>query len=813
MDPNFISSMPVAPSWGTTVGAVGRIAIIIGVIGFTSAMALALFGAKRFARFQVAAFGLGCVGLFSSFGALFVLFQRNQYEFEYVASHSDRSLSLWYKTAAIWGGQQGSFLLWACCSALFAFCALRGAGPFRRWFIVAASAFLACICGILVYESPYKLIADFVVDGVAHMPPDGQGVTPSLLNYWFTIHPPIIFMGFGSLVVIFGYAVAAMLSGDLSGYVPRARPWALASVGILGVGICTGGLWAYETQGWGGFWAWDPVECVSFVPWLGVASLIHGFIVQTTRQRWIITNLILSGFAFLSFVYGTFLTRSGLLTNVSVHAFASMDKSASKILLGFLIIEVIAFGALVVFRGQPLAKAMSSPVAESSGASRESLYRFGILMLSLLAVVITIGMSWPLLTDLFAHRTSDVKERAYHQVVGWFFIPIIALMAIAPYASWRDKGWRVLGAKMVNVFAISMGIVGIFLFVAKNPNYGVSIDQAARIPILRTSVPLVWWMSFLILLCVFSIVANTWRIAEMVGKTKLGLSGFIAHVGVAILLGGLIISRGFERTQSFFVQEGKPASAIGYTISYAGISKDDLRDRETKAKFKIEAPDGTTFEATPGLYYYNEGGQDKPMVWPYIRRSLSHDFYFSLHPPIMDAWEKPVMFIPGETKVVNEFTVKNGTYKMVGQPGQPGTRFVADVTMIVKDKDEKAHEYRLHPEIEIGNAEEGMIPHMARIDDEFLVQMTRMDVATKGVELRVLLAHPLFPVDLFYKPMTGLVWLGMFILLIGGLMAAVYRRFKPNAGADLIVDPEPTPSESVAIDSPKNNAPIATPQS
>ena len=365
---------------------------------------------------------------------------------------------------------------------------------------------------------------------------------------------------------------------------------------------------------------------------------------------------------------------------------------------------------------------------------------------------------------------------------------------------------------MTNAFAISMGFLGIFLFIAKNPTHGVSIDTSATIPMLGQHVPLVWWMAFLVLLCIFTVVANVARVAEMVGKTKLGLSGFIAHVGVAILMGGLIVSRGFERTERLFVQEGRPASALGYAISYKGISSETLRDKNSKAQFDIEAPDGSKFVADPTLYYFVEGGEEKPMTWPYIRRSISHDFYFALHPPITDAWSKPQLFLPGETRKVDEFTVTNGTYQMIGEPGQPGTKFVANAKISITEGG-KTETYDVKPEIVLGGAGEGMTPRLSSMGDDYMVEMTRMDVATKGVELRIWLRHPLFPIDLYYKPLTGLVWLGMIILFIGGMMAAFYRRFRPNAGVAIDPEPEPVDDSSAPVDVPNKNAPIATAQS
>src|SRR5262249_32064476 len=162
----------------------------------------------------------------------------------------------------------------------------RFSGMYRRWFTVSASVFLATVAGILCYETPFNVLPEAIAHGKTFVSEHGGGMTPSLQNYWVVIHPPTIFSGFGTLAIFFAMAGAALLEKNAQDWIKIIRPWALLSIAILGVGICMGGLWAYETQGWGGFWAWDPVENASFIPWLFMVVLAHGIIVQTTRNKW-----------------------------------------------------------------------------------------------------------------------------------------------------------------------------------------------------------------------------------------------------------------------------------------------------------------------------------------------------------------------------------------------------------------------------------------------------------------------------------------------------------------------------------------------
>ena len=204
-------------------------------------------------------------------------------------------------------------------------------------------------------------------------------MTPALQNYWVAIHPPTIFSGFGLLIVPFALGVAGLFRRDLVGWASAARPFVLWGVAILGLGISMGGLWAYETQGWGGFWAWDPVENVSLVPWLFLVALSHGLIVQARTSRGLFMTALLAGVPFLSFVYGTFLTRSGLLDKVSNHSFASMDGSALQVLRGMLAALVVGYIAYSIAASRLAKKTVLAPVEPQAGPRDGLRARAGLL--------------------------------------------------------------------------------------------------------------------------------------------------------------------------------------------------------------------------------------------------------------------------------------------------------------------------------------------------------------------------------------------------------------------------------------------------
>ena len=343
------SNLVTPPNWSLWTGDLGRYAILLAALLFT----LAVIGwllAPRFTLLRKAsgiALNAGVLCLFTAFVSLGILFAQNRFEFAYVFQHGDITNALQYRIAGIWSGQQGSFLLWACAAGLFALVTARGTQKFRRWYSVAYGTFLAGLAGILAFESPFELNN---VGGLTVVPPNGVGLAPSLQNYWVTIHPPTIFLGFGALTVMFAYAFAAMMEQDTKSWLPLVRPWALVAVSLLGLGLCMGGFWAYETLGWGGFWMWDPVENVSFVPWCLSIAFVHGIIVQSAKGTKRTANLLMGGLPFLTFMYGTFLTRSGFLADASIHSFAEMNRSALRLLIGLMAIAYISFFGMLILR-------------------------------------------------------------------------------------------------------------------------------------------------------------------------------------------------------------------------------------------------------------------------------------------------------------------------------------------------------------------------------------------------------------------------------------------------------------------------------
>ena len=800
---------PEAPLWSALAGVVGRYSVFAAIALFFLSFTLAFL--PRGGRLTKTAFTLGALSLLTTFVTLAALFLGDRFEYRYVFSHSDRFNPLQYKLSAIWTDQTGSFLLWGVTSSLFGAWAVLRAKEFARAAAGVMALPLAGIAAILALDSPFHLLADVVRNGRTYVPANGTGMPPLLQNYWNAIHPPIVFSGFGLLIVPFALGLAGLLRRDLTGWIAPARPFVLWGVSILGLGISLGGLWAYESQGWGGFWAWDPVENVSLVPWLFMVALAHGMIAQARSRRGSIATLVLAGLPFLAFVYGTFLTRSGLLEGVSNHSFARMDKATLQVLRGVLVGVLIAYVGSVAaaFRMAKTPEPVATATAEK-GYERGQAYSAGIVLISLISLVIAVGMSWPVIVALRGGRTERVEETLYQQALIPFFIPLLLLMAVAPFMKWRGETPTAIGRRVMNAFSISLGLFGLLLLSTRFPGSPIVLD-----PNRRVSAPFGLQMSStfviggLLWLLLFVAVANLQRLAGSLKKNPMTLGGLVSHIGIAVLLGGLLLSHGLERKERLFLRPGAPAEALGYRIAYEDFQGKDIYDRDGKVLLTVTRPDGHRFEARPGLYYYdqNEGahaeepqGPPKANVLPHIERSFTHDVYVAMSAPITDAFETPVSLKPGETKTQGGITLQYIEPTMSGQPGQPGARFGALVRITYKGKSALSK-----PEIELTGG--GIRPTLSPAGEGFKLAMVAMNAADRSAQLQVLLSPPVYPIELYEKPLTSLVWLGTGIFTLGGAMSAFARRLRRPSPAPRAVPATDPPTDFP----PTNRAPLPTP--
>src|SRR5262245_54520219 len=359
-------------------------------------------------------------------GVLMTLLLQHRFDVAYVNAYSSRDLPFHFLLSTFWAGQEGSFLLWCFWGALIGLFVWRSAKEQEAPVMIVYIGTFIGIVAILCKQSPFKLLPPPV-------PQDGVGLNPLLQDPWMVIHPPVMFSGFASLSVPFSFAIAALWKKRWDGWTVRAIPWALFTFLSLGTAVLMGGYWAYKTLGWGGYWGWDPVENTSLVPWLATVALVHGLFLQRARKRHRKVNLLLACLAYVTILYGTFLTRSGILADFSVHSFIDLGITGWLVAILLAAIFVSIAGLAWRWRQIPVEQEEDPPLL-----SRSVLFILGIAVLCALSFVILLGTSAPLITRLTGNP-SQVQIAFYNRTTAPAVVLIAILAALVAFVSWKGE--------------------------------------------------------------------------------------------------------------------------------------------------------------------------------------------------------------------------------------------------------------------------------------------------------------------------------------------------------------------------------------
>src|SRR6478672_5623457 len=378
--------------------------------------------------------------LLATFGAtvvasvvLLVALARSDFSFSYVAQHTSRELPTPYKLASFWGGQEGSLLLWLLVLTGYGAAAVildRKAGRELTAWVVPVLGIVATFFSMLVVfvASPFHTQLASA---------DGAGLNPSLQSFYFQIHPPLLYLGYVGLTVPFAFAMGALLSGRTDErWIIATRRWTLLAWMFLGIGQLLGAKWAYEEVGWGGYYAWDPVENAALMPWLAATAFLHSVMVQERKGMLKVWNVVLVALAFCLSLFGTFLTRSGVVN--SIHSFAK--SSIGPWFLAFVVISSVFALALIMWR-LPLLKAKTKL---ESALSREAAFLYNNLLLVALCLTILWGVLFPIVTQLVKGESRTIGRPYYDFFLRSFGLPLLLLMAIGPLVAWRRTSLRAL---------------------------------------------------------------------------------------------------------------------------------------------------------------------------------------------------------------------------------------------------------------------------------------------------------------------------------------------------------------------------------
>ena len=800
------------------IGIVGQLILILSFV--TCGMAgIAYFMAVKDASQEIDWRRIGriswtvmCVGTLVSSVMLSYLIFNHQFQYAYVWQQSSRDLPTHFLLSAFWAGQEGSFMLWIVMMSLMGMALMRWAGfyesavmavvSFCQFFLISMIVGLK-FGGLDIGSSPFTLIYEkFPQTPVGFIPPDGSGLNDLLQNYWMAIHPPTLFVGFTAMIVPFAFAIAALWMKKYTEWVRPALPWTIFAVMILGIGIAMGGYWAYETLSFGGYWAWDPVENSSLVPWIiGVAAL-HMMIVQKKSGASHKSALFLCILGFILVVYSTFLTRSGILGDVSVHSFVDLGLY-NQLLIWILSMALLGFG-LFTMRYNELPK----PTKEPRVLSREFMIFTGALILCGIAVVVILGTSAPILGRIFRDNPSAVPISFYNAWTVPLSIAFIFLAGLGQLFWWNKMSLENVNRVLLKPIALSF--VSTIIVLVFTPFVEQTSTALAQEPSLQfvnkaglfSGLDSFWsvygggvLLLFLVFVTFFALYGNgmvLWKIGR--GNIRLA-GGAISHIGFMIMVLGIIASSSFsnalsgnfqgEQRGNFVLSLGETRQIEDYTVTYRG--KDYNGEGRPLYIVDFEDNRGRAFTMKPVVYKSNK---DQWIQNPDIKQYFEKDIFVAVSPNVMledepQASSDGASFTlsRGDSIALNDgeyqlrfvnFEVENLESEMI-----PDTAAIA-VAALLNLKNNRTNEVRGVSPIYLVMEDGSQQFIQNRVADWGLtVTFAGMNVDTGSanfiIEGAKAASEDWVVVQAYEKPFINLVWIGI-IVLSGGFVLSMSRR-------------------------------------
>jgi cytochrome c-type biogenesis protein CcmF len=706
---------------------------------------------ERYLNLANRSFAIGSIGIIFAVILLYYNIFAHNFQLNYVYSYTSLQLSSSYLISTFWAGQEGTFLLWLLFGTIYSLVLIRTMArrePLVMFFVMLVQSFLLLI---LLKKSPFAMIWHVHSEApLGFTPANGASLNPLLQNPWMIIHPPVMFVGYSSTVVAFAMAMNAMVKKKFSDWVVQARPWVIFSTLFLAAGIIMGAYWSYVTLGWGGYWAWDPVENASLVPWLFMTVLLHGLLIQIRQKGLVKTNLFLAGLAFISVLWGSFLTRSGVLSDFSVHSFAESDLNL------YLITFVALFAGIFLYFYFKSLKLIDSPKFAEGIFSRETFILLGMMSLLFTGLAVFVATSSPIYTGLLA-EPSNVSIGFYNAISVPVAVFILLSMAFAPLLIWKVSEMR-------DKRTLFLGIAAALLFTILGVIFG--LDKPVSI--------------ILIFLSVFAIFINGYVGVKFLRKLPSKSGAYLSHVGVGLMIIGIITSSMYSESEKIILPAGEfQNSQFGYDLQF--VKFEERADGKDRVKLIVKKENGS-YQADP-QFYFSEYTKSY-MLSPHVKVGLQKDIYIS-----------PISFQPGETARYKQLELTKNQTETLGDLKITFNRFVvgdhldqspmavkADLTVMVS-RESHSKEFNLQPALWMENGKlQGNdldIP-----ETNYQLSIESLD-ATEG---RIVLAihdgapaenslRDLLAVEVSEKPLISILWFGC-IILITGITVSLVDRIK-----------------------------------
>jgi cytochrome c-type biogenesis protein CcmF len=569
-------------------------------------------------------------------GILIYLLVNNHYEVQFVYEVTSRSMPTYLKVTSWWGGQSGSLLFWSwLMSAFTSLVTLRKWDrdrEFLPWVIVICGITMSFFLGMsLIFENPFALLyQDFAgiaahtiqpANSILFTPSDGRGLNPLLRHPGMVIHPPMLYLGFVSFVIPYAFAMAALITGRTDDrWIRITRRWTLWAWLFLSFGLVLGSRWAYDVLGWGGFWGWDPVEIAAFMPWLTGTAFLHSVMIQEKRGMLKHWNMLLVILTYDLVIFGTFLTRSGVLS--SVHAFA--QSAIGPFFFAFIGLTFITSLGLIIYRWGDLA----SETKMTSLLSREALFLLNNLLFMSILVVCFWGVIYPLISEIFTGGKVTVGPPFYERATAPLFASLMILMGIAPLSAWGHSTLQTLGRAIWKPALAAVALV-VLAYFTYTQNLGALIGF------------------FLVALVIFVTVYEYWRGARarqrsqgeniftafwnLTGRNRRRYGGYIIHISMMLMAVGILGIEIFQVETQGRIGVGQSLNLSNYTITYKELASWDDQPKGvnyTRAVVDIYRNGIYLGALHPRKDYYYDSQQN--MTIPGERATLRDDLYVLL---------------------------------------------------------------------------------------------------------------------------------------------------------------------------------------
>jgi cytochrome c-type biogenesis protein CcmF len=643
-------------------------------------------------------FVLHTAAVISIFITLFYIITNHLFEYHYAWEHSSRSLPGKFLLSCFWEGQEGSFMLWTfwhCVLGLVVMSTSRELETRTMTIIALVQVCLGTMIlgfyigpDIKIGSTPFILLRHsmqgapiFSMPNYMNFVQDGSGLNVLLQNYWMVIHPPVLFLGFAATLIPFAYCIAALWKGDYQGFVKPAIAWSLFNGAVLGTGIMMGGAWAYESLNFGGYWAWDPVENASLVPWLVLIGGLHTLLVYKSTGRALTITIIFLTLAHLLIWYSTFLTRTGILGKTSVHAFTGDGKALTYHLLVVIALLLVITVAMLVRRWRSLPRIKT----EEEVLSREFWMFIGSVILFLSSVQIAITTSIPVWSPLakwisgkdFAPPANPMMH--YNNIQVWVAIIVGLLTATVMYMRYKNTDGKTLGKRLGVTALIALAITGLI-------GWGQRITT--------------WQYDIMLFAACYGIVANIYYgIAVQKAKFK-NLGPSVAHLGFATVLLGILISsynkqaisfnttgvpfdfkKGSEKDnlkenrENVILFRGIPVAIGDYFATYMGDSDVAGKDRRIYYRVSFDRRDPATHKVLEHFMLYpdafiNPKGQEGLSANPSTKHYWNRDIFTFINGATdksksdTSSYKSHIVSNPGDTIFINNgYMIYNGLSK------------------------------------------------------------------------------------------------------------------------------------------------------